>query len=689
MSGGRSSSDRKLSSDGIADLLAAFEPQAGSTGATLSWFANLVLASTSSVQVSVFDTRRGTANTLRIGTVVSAPDATPPTSLIAALAGDASRHKGRSGCFALGRHAWGQGTASVFGLRLSDGEEGVASGLAFFRMEPTLDEQHVLEGLCGLGGALLSAARKAHVARATDTAANAFEERMAHALRLGADIFWGADRDTCVRDVVHLGQDMSLSVLEGKRLDSFLELPRSGTFRGARVSLRSMTNAELALELSGSRAEDGTWHGIARRLVGADIGALTDGHARSLIGKLETARDREADLRRETEILLDGLRILTSGKPSRQVFDELMSLLAPALEFEAALILQQEWSGAFTVSVATDTRTATLDWSRIALDLFAQADIAATLRIPEELALHGLDDETPPRSALVIKLSGGSKPTLLLCLHRKPHFFGTRHQGLGARLSLMASQAYVNDEERQKVVDASQLATIGEMAAGIIHEINQPLTAMTLAISNLKDAVDSGADIGRDKLGTKLTRVQTQLDRLSKIVSNMRVLTRRSTGTHAPFRVKASVLEAVGIIQHKLGKASIEIDVDIADDIEALGNPLEFSQVILNLVSNAHDALESNTGKTARDGSTRRAILITATTIGKDVIELTVRDTGPGFPDEKAEKAFEPFFTTKEPGKGTGLGLALCRRIVENMDGTIKLGNWSGGAELRLRMKRA
>jgi C4-dicarboxylate-specific signal transduction histidine kinase len=233
------------------------------------------------------------------------------------------------------------------------------------------------------------------------------------------------------------------------------------------------------------------------------------------------------------------------------------------------------------------------------------------------------------------------------------------------------------------VVDSSQLATIGEMAAGIVHEINQPLTAMTFAINNLKETVEGGAGVDPEKLAAKLAKLQGQVDRVTKIVANMRVLARHSDGTVEPFDIKGAVDEAAGIIHHKLHKAAIDMETHIEDGLEANGNALEFSQVVLNLLSNAHDAILS-----APKSEKPRRIAISGTAADAQWIELAVRDTGTGFPEEGAQRAFEPFFTTKDVGKGTGLGLALCRRIVENMGGTIVLGNWELGAQIVVRLKR-
>jgi signal transduction histidine kinase len=143
----------------------------------------------------------------------------------------------------------------------------------------------------------------------------------------------------------------------------------------------------------------------------------------------------------------------------------------------------------------------------------------------------------------------------------------------------------------------------------------------------------------------------------------------------------------LSIVQHKLAKA--QIDVEIAGDkqLQAYGNPLEFSQVVLNLVSNGHDAILANVKRQVPDAAPQRRIAIAMKAVDAKWVDIRVRDTGCGFPEHDTERAFEPFFTTKEAGKGTGLGLALSRRIVENMGGTIALSNWANGAEIHIRLK--
>jgi signal transduction histidine kinase len=480
------------------------------------------------------------------------------------------------------------------------------------------------------------------------------------------------------------------SALEGRNLRSMLPAAaalESGEFRNVRVEVKD-GNRPGTLVMSGRAQADGNFSGTVRFPASGPDAGMTNRAARSLLEKLEAAHAQEAAQRRETELILDGLRILTSSRASREVFDALLALLAPALEFQHAVILQRDWSGQISAAVATDPGLAALDWQGTGTALFATDDIAHVYRIPEELALPAMPSALHAAfaSGLAIGLHGGSKPTILLCLHGRSNFFAARHLGLGTRLSLVAGQAFMNEEERHKVVDASKLATIGELAAGIVHEINQPLTVMTLGVNNMLEMIELGG-VDPAKLKTKLERLQGQIDRVTKIVANMRVLSRRSDGIAEPFSLDEAITEAAGIAQHKLSAAQIAVELPGVTGLSAHGNRLEFSQVILNLLTNAHDAIQSRRKKTG-DASGAMAITVRAAALDADWLEISVRDTGCGFPNKNAERAFEPFFTTKDVGKGTGLGLALCRRIVENMGGSIGLGNWENGAEIRIRLKR-
>jgi signal transduction histidine kinase len=580
-----------------------------------------------------------------------------------------------------------RGTNYIVGLRLSEQGVAFAGGYALYSAEPQPGDLDAARAVCVLGAKVLASSRRMRAKQQSDVGGQTFQARLAEVLHFAADGYWEADHSCIIRKVVLLGSPGDahlIAQLEGK---NFRALPESAdaikgnTFRNLKLAVRGPEAVPATLKLSGQMLPDGTWQGIARIPRGEGLGPSTVQEARSLVELLRTARDQETVAHRETELILDGLRILTSGRPSREVFKSLLDLLAPALEFQHSVILQRDWSNRVSAVVATAQSLIDAPWHETAESLFTNEEVAAVLSIPHDLKIPSAQDDFG--SALAIKLRGDSKSTVLLCLHRDPHFFVARHLGLGARLSLVASQAFLNEEERQKVVDSSKLATIGEMAAGIVHEIRQPLTAMTLAVNNLAEMLAPEHKFDNAKILQKVDRIKTQIERVTKIVANMRVLARHSDGALEPFRVGEAINEAVGIVQHKLMTSSIELESTCEEGLEAYGNAGEFSQVILNLLSNAHDAILS---RPKSDGVKR--VYVSGQALDSEWLEIAVRDTGTGFPKVDAERAFEPFFTTKEPGKGTGLGLALCRRIIENMGGTITLGNWSNGAEIRVKLKR-
>jgi signal transduction histidine kinase len=665
----------------------AASPDAESIDSWLGTLVELLLGVTRSVEVAVFEYRRASGR-LVPGRCVSKPNEKPSPVFLPRVLTDRDSASGPSACFPI-RTRDGAGEPNLIAFRFSDGDEPLAGGYAIFHGTPTNEEWRAMQAICRLGGSLIVAHRKTLMQRHTEASTHAFGGRMLDGLRTGLDAYWEADAAGTITKVVRLSSadEVLFRALEGTNLRAVLPKTASATgeFHNVRLEVGPAT-----LVMSGRILADGASVGAARKRARENADEMSNQVARSLMEKIEAARDDEAALRRETELILDGLRILTSPKASREVFDALLALLAPALEFKAAVILQRDWSGQIAPSVATNPLLMELDWQNTGTALFAAEEGTTIYRIPDELGLPELPPGVggPFASSLAIGLRGGSKQTVLLCLHTQSNFFTARHRGLGTRLSLIASQAYMNKEERQKVVDSSKLATIGEMAAGIVHEINQPLTVMTLGINNMLEMIELDSGLDPEKLKAKLNRLQGQIERVSKIVASMRVLTRTSDGVTEPFSLAEAITEATGIIQHKLTKAQITLDVAADPELQAHGNRLEFSQVILNLLTNGHDAIQSRISK-SEGAAGPMSISVAARADGEEWLDVTVRDTGSGFPKKDAERAFEPFFTTKGVGKGTGLGLALCRRIVENMGGTIALGNWDKGAEIRIRLKRA
>jgi PAS domain S-box-containing protein len=249
------------------------------------------------------------------------------------------------------------------------------------------------------------------------------------------------------------------------------------------------------------------------------------------------------------------------------------------------------------------------------------------------------------------------------------------------------------DAERQ-LLDAERMKGIGEMAATMAHELNQPLQVVSMAAEAAAEEIDAAAtggpalDIGF--VQGKLKRVLAQVDRASRLIKEVRAQARdTSTEEAVAFDLAAAVRGAVDLTEHQARLSGITMAVEVPDDLPPVfGLVSRLEQVLINLINNARDALGELHG-----AGQKRLIRISAESMsrdGRDFLQLAVEDTGPGIADHVLKRMFEPFLTTKPRGKGTGLGLPLCRRIVMDMDGTITARNLAaGGARFEITLPAA
>ena len=235
--------------------------------------------------------------------------------------------------------------------------------------------------------------------------------------------------------------------------------------------------------------------------------------------------------------------------------------------------------------------------------------------------------------------------------------------------------------ERQfaaQAAEASKLATLGEMATGLAHELNQPVTAMALGADNAADALEAEGASGIAEAVDTLRRVAGEATRAQAIIDHLRVFGRRDPGPVAPVEVARAVEGALVLAGNALRAAGIQVVRDIAPGLPRVQAQLVLlEQVLLNLFLNARDAMA------ARPAGTRR-LEVTAAEDGAGQVLLSVRDTGGGVAPGIIDRVFEPFFTTKPVGQGTGLGLALSHSMMAAMGGTIRVANVEGGAEFVL-----
>lgn len=226
---------------------------------------------------------------------------------------------------------------------------------------------------------------------------------------------------------------------------------------------------------------------------------------------------------------------------------------------------------------------------------------------------------------------------------------------------------------QEQLVQSSKMATLGEMATGVAHELNQPLNVIRMAVNNIMNKSDRGA-VDPEYLASKLNKVVSQVERASAIIDHMRIFGRKPDATPALLSPANMVSGALGLIGEQLRLSGVEVTTDVQDTQSCiLGHQVQVEQVLLNLLTNARDVLESKA-----EGDKRITIRVAESDVG-DSVRIEVQDNGGGIPDAYLGRIFEPFFTTKEIGKGTGLGLSISYGIVTDMGGTLEARNNGDG----------
>lgn len=232
-------------------------------------------------------------------------------------------------------------------------------------------------------------------------------------------------------------------------------------------------------------------------------------------------------------------------------------------------------------------------------------------------------------------------------------------------------------EAEQQLIQASKMTTLGEMATGVAHELNQPLAILKTISNLLSRRVSRHHEMDERMLEEIAEGVSTHVDRASKIIDHMREFGRKSDLKTMPVNINSVLQRAFDFFSQQLNVRNIRVEWRLQETlpfIMADSNRLE--QVIINLLINARDAIEDRWKKEKPENLEKR-ITITTESTDKEVV-IRVCDTGSGIPDAIRTKLFEPFFTTKDVGKGTGLGLSISYGIVKDYGGSIQAVRMDG-----------
>ncbi|MCZ6466110.1 MAG: ATP-binding protein, partial [Alphaproteobacteria bacterium] len=235
---------------------------------------------------------------------------------------------------------------------------------------------------------------------------------------------------------------------------------------------------------------------------------------------------------------------------------------------------------------------------------------------------------------------------------------------------------------QEEIAHVSRVTTMGEFAASVAHELNQPLTNMRMMAENALAYIES-ADVDADVQTRKLEGVIGQVDRMAGIVDHMRLFSRKDSAERETFSPTACAADAIGMVENQYRALGIRLEKDLpARCRNVSGHRFKLEQVILNLLSNARDAAAARADRAAREG--REFVPEVSVRVAEDrktdTVILSVSDNGGGVPGDVLDEIFHPFFTTKAEGQGTGLGLSISYSIIDTMGGRIEVRNAEGGA---------
>ncbi len=249
----------------------------------------------------------------------------------------------------------------------------------------------------------------------------------------------------------------------------------------------------------------------------------------------------------------------------------------------------------------------------------------------------------------------------------------TKHQEL--------RNAYIELEKKNSelkatqdtLVQAGKMAALGELAAGIAHELNQPLMSIrgyTQEMQYLLEKEIAGKPC-ENEVKVSIKEVISNSDKMSQIISHLRVFTRKSTEDFTMIDLRVPIEEAFKMVNRQLASRGIELERNFGDDVPQIyANSLQLEQVFINLTTNARDAIEAT-------GRGKGKIKVTTRKVG-EFAEVLFQDDGIGMTEKSVTKAFNPFFTTKEVGKGMGLGLSLSHGMISKIHGSIRIQSEMG-----------
>ena len=330
-----------------------------------------------------------------------------------------------------------------------------------------------------------------------------------------------------------------------------------------------------------------------------------------------------------------------------------------------------------------------LDFNRRARDIYGytHGELVGTpfgdlCDAEDEELLRGLEHMSGSQSLLLTKKRNyrrGGRP-FYVNINISPARYGDSDVLIVATTDISESV-----EKETQLIQASKMTTIGQLAAGMAHEINQPLNVIQVCSDLLDKMVQRGLAFSQEDIETLAEDIRRNVQRASRVIQHVRDFARQSDVVRQKVNINAPIRDVFKVLGHQLAVHEVDLVLDLCDELPwILADHNRLEQVFINLVTNAMDAMDEKEDHPVWwDG--RKRLTIRSFVEGGEVV-VTVADTGVGMTEEVKAKLFDPFFTTKKVGKGTGLGVSISYGIIQDYEGTIDITSAPGrGTTFELR----
>jgi signal transduction histidine kinase len=387
---------------------------------------------------------------------------------------------------------------------------------------------------------------------------------------------------------------------------------------------------------------------------------------------LERSRLKEEFDRKMAEALVKGLRIISSTSNREEMFSLLFNFLKTLIPFDHCFLMREIQgmnSGELLLHPVYPFGSGVTKFESRLRQYKSNAPFSVfNVKGWETYLFNETTQEScQDGSLLVLPLATESATYWMFMLSSKRSGFSRQHISIASKMSELLKQAVVKDSYIVKLMHSNKMTALGEMAGGIAHEINNPLAIIQGSLEIFPRLLKPE---DYNSVSKNIKIMERNVDRITKIIHGLKVISRGevSKSDKALVGIKELLDDTLSYCQEKLSSLGIELHIDIDSklrDKEFYLNRVLLSQVFLNIINNAVDAIKKNE-KTWINIRVKEM---------KHKLHFYFVDSGKGIPDEIQNKVFQPFYTTKAVGEGTGLGLGICRSLLEQVQGEIFIDN--------------